>query len=479
MGRIVVVDDDPQYADLLKQLLSADDHEVFCCGTLRDGYEAVDTVSPEIVLLDVCLPDGSGLEQIHAIKAASSLPEIIVITASGDQDGAEVAVRAGVWGYWQKGRSLAELMFNVAQAIAYRADRMSRRDWRSLELGGLLGESQPMVACFEGIAEASASEVPVLICGETGTGKERVAKAVHDNSQRAERPFIVVDCASLTDTLVESLLFGHERGAFTGASADRIGLVRQAHGGTLFLDEIGELPIGVQKSFLRVLQEKRFRPVGSDREGSSDFRLVAATNRNLQQMVDAGGFRADLYFRLRSMEIALPPLRTRGHDIVKIAEAVSASACERMALPEKSLSAQFSNALLGYPWPGNVRELQHAVECAVVSAGNARTIDAVHLPIQLRVHLARASVRLELNHVPMRSNKAERPTLAQVRDAAGAAYLAELFEEVHGDVEAACEIAEVSRSRLYGLLKMYGIGRTSRLKATRSPVMAGLGCDVS
>jgi two-component system, NtrC family, response regulator len=479
MGRIVVVDDDPQYADLLKQLLSASGHEVFCCGTLHDGHEAVDAVVPEIVLLDVCLPDGSGLDQIHAIKAASCLPEIIVITASGDQDGAEVAVRAGVWGYWQKGRSLAELMLNVAQAIAYRADRMSRRDWRSLDLGGLLGESRLMVACFEAIAEASAGEAPVLICGETGTGKERVAKAVHDNSPRADRPFIVVDCASLTDTLVESLLLGHERGAFTGASADRIGLVRQAHGGTLFLDEIGELALGVQKSFLRVLQEKRFRPVGSDREVSSDFRLVAATNRNLQQMVDAGDFREDLYFRLRSMEIALPPLRTRGHDIVKIAEAVSASTCERMGLPEKTLGEQFGNALLGYPWPGNVRELQHAVECAVASAGNARTIDAVHLPIQIRVHLARSSVRPELNHAPMRSNTDERPTLAQVRDSAGAAYLAELLEKVHGDVEAACQIADVSRSRLYGLLKMYGIGRTSRLKATRSPVMAGLGCDAS
>lgn len=479
MGRVVVVDDDPQYADVLKTLLSVDGHDVFWCGTLRDGLQAVDVVAPELVLLDVCLPDGSGLEQIQAIKTASCLPEIIVITASGDQDGAEVAVRAGVWGYWQKGRPLPALMLNVAQALAYRADRMSRRDWRSLDLGGLLGESPAMVECFEAIAEASAADVPVLICGETGTGKERVAKAIHDNSQRAGRPFIVVDCASLTDTLVESSLFGHERGAFTGANTDRLGLVRQAHGGTLFLDEIGELPLGVQKSFLRVLQEKRFRPVGSDREGASDFRLVAATNRNLQQMVDTGVFREDLYFRLRSMEIALPPLRTRGHDIVKIAESVSASACERLGLPEKTLSAQFNTALMEFPWPGNVRELRHAVECAVVSAGSSKSMDAIHLPIQIRVHLARSSVKPELNRAPMRSNKDGRPTLAQVRDAASTAYLTELLEEVHGDIEAACELADVSRSRLYGLLKMYGVGRTSRLRAGQSPVMAGPGCDVS
>jgi two-component system NtrC family response regulator len=479
MGRIVVVDDDPQYAGLLKQLLSAADHEVFCCGTLRDGHEAIGSIGPEIVLLDVCLPDGSGLERIQAIKAAPCLPEIIVITASGDEEGAEVAVRAGVWGYWQKGRSLPELVLSVAQAIAYRADRLSRRDWRSLDLGGLLGESPAMVESFEAIAEAATGDVPVLVCGETGTGKERVAKAIHDNSPRADRPFVVVDCASLTDTLVESSLFGHERGAFTGASADRIGLVRQAHGGTLFLDEIGELPLGVQKSFLRVLQERRFRPVGSDREGFSDFRLVAATNRNLQQMVDAGTFREDLYFRVRSMEIGLPPLRARGSDIVRIAEAVSVSACQRLGLPGKTISVQFTNALLGYPWPGNVRELQHAVECAVVTAGKSKSMDAVHLPLQIRIHLARASVRPELNGSPARSNRHERPTLAQVRDSASAAYLTELLDEVHGDIEAACEIADVSRSRLYGLLKTYGMGRATRLKSVQQPLMAGLGCEVS
>jgi DNA-binding NtrC family response regulator len=172
-------------------------------------------------------------------------------------------------------------------------------------------------------------------------------------------------------------------------------------------------------------------------------------------------------------------LRTRGGDIVKIAEAVSASACERMGLPGKTLSVQFGNALLGYPWPGNVRELQHAVECAVVTAGKSKSIDAVHLPLQIRIHLARASVRPELNHSPARSTGDERPTLAQVRDAASAAYLAELLEEVHGDIEAACAIADVSRSRLYGLLKMYCIGRAARLKSDQRPVMAELGCEIS
>lgn len=479
MGRILVVDDDPQYAGLLKRLLSDNGHEACCCETLRDGHEAVVAMAPDLVLLDVCLPDGSGLEEIHSFKDASCRPEIIVITSSGDEDGAEVAVRAGVWGYWQKGRPLPELVVSVAQAIAYRAQCVTRLDWRSLELGGLVGESQPMVTCFEAIAEAAAGDVPVLICGETGTGKEMVAKAIHDNGQRAERPFVVVDCASLTDTLVESLLFGHERGAFTGAESSRVGLVRQAHGGTLFLDEVGELPLGVQKAFLRVLQEKRFRPVGSDREGASDFRLLAATNRNLQRMVDAGTFREDLYFRLRSMEIGLPPLRARGSDIVKLAESFTRSACERLSLPKKQTSGELNKALLSYPWPGNVRELRHAVESAVVAAGKSQSIELIHFPIQIRVCLARVSVRPELNRSAVRQEKAGRRTLAEVRDAASAAYLAALLDEVEGDVEAACHIADVSRSRLYGLLKMYSIDRTRRMKMSYADPSTGLNCDIS
>lgn len=465
MSKIVVIDDDHQYAELLRRLLSAAGHQVLCCGSLREGQEAVASFAPEIVLLDVCLPDGSGLERIHAIKAARCLPEVVVITASGDEDGAELAIRAGVWGYWLKSRPIRELQVTIAQALAYREERMARRDWRALDVGGLIGESQAMVACFEAIAEAAAGDVPVLIRGETGTGKEMVAKAIHGNSARAAKPFVVVDCASLTETLLESSLFGHDKGAFTGASTDRVGLVRQAHQGTLFLDEIGELTASGQKAFLRVLQEKRFRPVGSDREASSDFRLLAATHRDLRQMVVEGRFREDLYFRLRSMEVDLPPLRARGGDITRIAAEVASQACVRSGAPGKRLSAQLAEALADYPWPGNVRELRQAMECAVVSAGSATTLEPIHLPVQIRVHLARAAVKPELRRAPLPS-EAGRPTLAAVRDAASAAYLSQLLDEVNGDIEAACGIAEVSRSKLYGLLKTYGIGRAGQ---TRTP----------
>jgi two-component system NtrC family response regulator len=255
-------------------------------------------------------------------------------------------------------------------------------------------------------------------------------------------------------------LFGHDKGAFTGASSERVGLVRQAHEGTLFLDEIGELPLALQKSFLRVLQEKRFRPVGSDREVCSDFRLVAATNRDLVQMVKAGTFREDLYFRLRSLEIALPPLRERGHDAVTIAECLIARMCEKMGKPPKCLAVAFAEGLEKYPWPGNVRELTNAVECAVVAAADAPVLAHIHLPVEVRVWLAKASVKPELNLRRPQAPYASYPTMSTARDCAIAAYLSKLVEDTHGDMDAACEMSDVSRSRLYELLRLHGIERS-------------------
>lgn len=479
MGKILIIDDDSQYAAMLKEI-AGPEHDAMCCGTLQAGCDALASFAPDVVLLDVCLPDGNGLDRIHDIKLAACLPEILVITGSGNQDAAETAIRCGVWGYWQKGRSIKELLSNVGLAMDYRAQHRIRRDWQGLDLSGFVGDSQAMTVCFELIAKASAGDVPVLVSGETGTGKEMVARAIHQNSIRAKKPFVVVDCASLTESLVESSLFGHDRGAFTGASGDRAGLIRQAHEGTLFLDEIGELPLSMQRAFLRVLQEKRFRPVGSDREVTSDFRVLAATNRDLARMVQDGTFREDLYFRLRSLEIVLPPLRGRGQDARAIAEDVAVKTCERLGLPNKRLSDGVVEALTLYPWPGNVRELRQAVECAVVTAGDALTIEAVHLPIQIRIHLARAAVKPELNRAFHDSPRGRRGTLAATRDAAVSAYLAQLIEDVRGDVDLACEIADVSRSRFYGLLKLYGIGRSASIKAGAAcAALAELSCRLS
>ena len=260
----------------------------------------------------------------------------------------------------------------------------------------MVGNCAAIRKCLDIMAEAAQSDASVLIVGETGTGKEVCARAIHDNGPMAARNFVVVDCASLPDTLVESVLFGHEKGAFTGADRSQEGLIRQAHGGTLFLDEIGELPFGLQKTFLRVLQERRFRPVGGKWEVESNFRLVAATNRDLGKLAAEGYFRTDLLFRLTAFTIELPALRERRDDIRDLAVYYMMKICERYTIGTKGFSPEFLEALRAYEWPGNVRELINAMERAIASARHEPTLYPNHLPTEIRAKIARSSVLREL-----------------------------------------------------------------------------------
>jgi two-component system NtrC family response regulator len=459
MGQVLIIDDDSDYAEMMSRYVAALGHRARAGGSLTAGRRLALDVLPELVFLDVNLPDGCGLGAIRELREGPGRPEIIVITGDGNEDGAAQAITAGAWDYWQKGRSMRELAGPLQRAIEYRQERMARSLPRALDLGGMIAESHAMRACIDLIADAAASEAPVLIRGETGTGKELAARAIHSNGPRGRGPFVVVDCAALPESLVESLLFGHEKGAFTGATSDRVGMVRQAHEGTLFLDEIGELPLLVQKSFLRMLQEKRFRPVGAEREASSDFRLVAATNRDLAGMVVEGKFREDLYFRLRSLEIVLPPLREREGDVPIIAKALLERLCERMGTPCKRLPEPFLEAIAQYPWPGNIRELGNVMERALASATHRPQLESMDLPTSVRVHLARASLRQELNLRRPQAPYASYPTLSAARDGAVASYLTKLVEDTKGDVDTACQLADLSRSRFYELLKLHGIQR--------------------
>jgi two-component system NtrC family response regulator len=322
-----------------------------------------------------------------------------------------------------------------------------------------------MRACFDLLAQAAGSDVNVLLAGETGTGKELFARAIHKNSGRLEQNFVVVDCTALPETLVESLLFGHKRGAFTGADKNREGLVLQAHGGTLFLDEVGELPFSVQKVFLRVLQERRFRPVGSEQEVRSDFRLVAATNRNIDQWVQAGRFRSDLLYRLRALTISLPALREHPDDIGQMAIYHVAKLCERHQLQHKGFSPEFIETLTIYPWPGNVRELIKTLEVAVTAAGPGQILFPKHLPEYVRIFATQSVIKLDR---PPKSrtekiNAASMPltSLKEFRKNAAALaereYLQELVSLTRGDTKAACQISDLSRSRFYELIKKYSI----------------------
>ena len=325
--------------------------------------------------------------------------------------------------------------------------------------------------------EAAASNVNVLITGETGTGKELFASALHANSLRASGPFVTVDCTTLPETLVEAHLFGHARGAFTGADRAREGLLAAADHGTLFLDEVGELPLPVQGAFLRALELRRFRPVGEVREEESDFRLVAATNRDLDDMVGMDLYRSDLRFRLRGMTIHVPPLRRRAEDIPLLAEHFTARYCQRHELPNKELTPDCYAMLADYSWPGNVRELRHTIERACAAAGDGTQLFTRHLPTEIRIELARKrlvhlsepeesapTAPLPEQEPSTQPRKPETfPTLRDMKAKAERDYIAGLFAACQGDVRRAAGIAGVSRGHFYELLKKYGLDRTSSI----------------
>ena len=338
MGRILIIDDDSMIRQMIKRMVVTMGHEVDTASDLEHGAQIVRSGDFDLVFLDVQLPDGSGLESLSRIQASPSSPEIIIITGFGDPDGAEMAIRSGAWDYIEKPFTLSKLSLPLTRALQYREAREKDRPNRIFSRGGFIGNSAGIKNCFDRAIQAAASDVPVLITGETGTGKEIMARAIHQNSGRSGKPFVVVDCASLPETIVESILFGHEKGAFTGADKNRDGLVRQGHEGTLFLDEIGDLPVAIQRTFLRVLQERRFRPVGGAKEVVSDFRLMAATHRDLELLVEKDQFRSDLLFRLRSIVIDLPPLRERQDDIKDIALYYLSKLCTRHQCEMKGLS---------------------------------------------------------------------------------------------------------------------------------------------
>lgn len=467
MAKVLIIDDNEQFCNLLSNMVKKEGYDAVCAYTLTDGLHYASTLPFDVVFLDVMLPDGNGLDKLSEIRNCPSAPEVIILTGAGTVDGAEMAIKSGAWDYIPKPSSISVMMLPLIRALQYREEKMKKSPSADLKLPGIIGSSGRMKRCYELVVEAASADVNVIITGETGTGKELFAKAIHENSRRSEKNFVVVDCAALQETLTESTLFGYEKGAFTGAVQHRDGLIKQGDGGTLFLDEIGELPLSIQKSFLRVLQEHRFRPLGAVKEIDSNFRLIAATNRNLDQMVHEGQFREDLLFRLRSLTLHLPALREHTEDIVEIAIYHTARICKRSGLDVKQLSPDFLDAVVSYPWPGNVRELVNALERAIAAALSSPTLFRRHLPSSIRVQLAQAVVG---DQPPAENDKTAMPIAMPSRDAhtlkalreatyekVEKAYLIDLMEKTGGDILTACKISGISRARLYQLIKKHGI----------------------
>jgi two-component system NtrC family response regulator len=469
MSRILIVDDDKIMNDALSRAIQRTGHEVECRGSIREGLDEVYQNHYDVVYLDVRMPDGDGLESLTKFRKAPSSPEIIIMTGYANSKGAEMAIKSGAWDYVKKPSSIKEMTLPLLRVLQYRKNKIESEKSVALNLDGIVCSSPSIKECIDVVARAANCDANVLITGETGTGKELFAWAIHKNSARANKNFVVVDCTVLPETLVESLLFGHEKGAFTGAATSKEGLIKQADGGTVFLDEVGELPLSVQKRFLRVLQEHHFRPVGGKAEIHSNFRLIAATNRNLEAMVETKHFRKDLIYRLKSLHIILPPLNKRKEDIRELLTYYLAKLCENNNIAIKGYSPEFFEALLAYDWPGNVREFINTIESVVAEALDSPILVPYHLPVNIRICATQASIGdtqkpitpsaisyddITANTLPTLKGYRENGLMSLEKE-----YLEKLLAATKGNVKQACQVSDLSRSRLYGLMKKYEITR--------------------
>ncbi|KHK03308.1 sigma-54-dependent transcriptional regulator [Desulfovibrio sp. TomC] len=469
MAHILVIDDDAFFREFLGRLLAAEGHETARAASVAEADGLARAAEFDLVFLDVRLPDGSGLDLLPRLRVLPSEPEVIIITGAGDPDGAELAILSGAWDYIEKSASQEALRLACLRALRFRE---KKQDALPVRRPGIIGGGPAMERALRQLGRAARSQANVLLVGETGTGKELFARAIHDNSSRAKADFVIVDCAGLQETIMASELFGHRRGAFTGASGDKPGLLARADGGTLFLDEISELSLEMQKGFLRLLEGHTYRPLGENREIQVDFRLVCASNRDLAAMVAAGTFREDLFYRIRAVTITPPPLREMADDLPDIAEFHLTRICRAGKLPLTQLSGELLELFAGYDWPGNVRELVHVLEALMTAAPLEPELLPSHLPREARARLVRSRAA--------RARPAKGPTdpgplcrmidapsdgahldwesyKRQAHDRVERAYLEHLLGVSGGDVRTAMNRSGLSQSRLYGLLRKHGL----------------------
>ena len=365
---ILVVEDEAVIRSSLRRLLERHEYKVSEAGSVQEALDNFDINSFDVVLSDLRLPGAPGTDLIKATTRP-----VLIMTSYSSIRSAIDSMKLGAVDYIAKPFEHSELLESVAKVLRDHAGgiELATADEFEPPVHGMIGSCPQMMELFRRIRKVALTNSTVLINGESGTGKELVAKAIHKLSSRCDNEMISVNCAAIPENLIESELFGHEKGAFTGATATRTGLVEAAHGSTLFLDEIGELPLEAQARLLRVLQESEIRKVGSVQSKKVDVRLVVATHRDLKQLVVDGLFREDLYYRINVMTLLIPPLRDRGNDILELADAILIRTCKRIKTPVLSFADSASQAIAKYPWPGNVRELENAIERAVVLAEDA------------------------------------------------------------------------------------------------------------
>jgi len=387
---VLIIDDEKHTRDGLRSALE-DEFEVYVAGDTSGAIAVLDADPIDLVITDLKIGTEDGMDLLEKLMSLPNAPICIMMTAYGSVDTAVEAMRRGAYDFVTKPVNIDRLGMLVRRAIRERAveneNTELRREVRKIRTPDkMIGRSPSMEKIFETIRQVAPTKATVLIQGESGTGKEVAAKAIHALSNRADKPFIAVHCAALSPQLLESELFGHEKGAFTGASERRIGRFEQASGGTLFLDEIGEIDPSVQVKILRVLGERSFERVGGNQTLGTDVRLIAATNKDLSSLVEKGIFREDLFFRLHVVPLMMPPLREHRDDIPLLVSAILKEMAKEHGKTERHFSKEASQALESYSWPGNIRELRAAVEHAVVLSSDPLTLGLEDLPISLRVH---------------------------------------------------------------------------------------------
>jgi DNA-binding NtrC family response regulator len=447
--RVVVIEDHEDSAEWLRAFLEHRHHRVH---VLYDGTRAVQVVEeegPDLVLVDLMLPDTDAFELMAPMREKSPGSAIVVMTGHASVPRAVEAMQAGALSFLEKPLD--------PERLAHVLEQAERRITRSreagtpqaatnevLQLGGLVTQSESMLRVLDLAMAVAATDASVVISGENGTGKELIADALHGNSQRKNGPFVKINCAAIPAELIESELFGYKRGAFTGAVSDRTGLFELARGGTLLLDEIGDMPPHLQAKLLRVLQDRRARPLGSQRDVELDFRLICATNCDLQEQIKAGKFREDLYFRINTITLKVPPLRDRPEDVSLLANHFRAKFAEEYQRPVTGISPETMRLLVNHIWRGNVRELEHAIERAVIVAQGS-LLEPDDLPETIRVQQPETNAQIAAPRLQ---------TLAALEKWA----IQRTLEHTRGNKRAAAAILGVYRPTLYNKLRKYGIG---------------------
>jgi DNA-binding NtrC family response regulator len=456
MYKVAVIDDERPILMTLEALLKRHNYIPHLANTATAGTALVRKVQPDIVLLDLGLPDGDGLSVLKELRREFPSIQVIILTAQDSLSNAIESIKEGAFHFISKPYASEELLHLIGRAIqqstlvqetaSLRAEKqhLSKRLEKAEQALAPVVKSRTMQDVHELVQRVAPTDANVLLTGDSGVGKEVLANQIHRMSRRSDKPLVKLNCAAFPANMIEAELFGYVKGAFTGAVADFSGMIAESSGGTLFLDEIAEMPADLQTRFLRVLQEREFRPLGSTKTIGANFRLVAATNRNVAAAVRDGTLRQDLYYRLNTFHIEIPPLRERKEDIPALVSTFVQRFSVQLGKPEPTITPEAFERIVQYPWPGNIRELQNAVEYSVILADNG-IIGEKQLPKELQMPLALQNLPPATNGETLNLDDRERETILQA------------LAQAHGNKKKAAAILGIHRPTLYSKMKRYGI----------------------